>query len=114
MSEFNGVPPYNGIDLDDWLKRARLVVNGSLNGKTNNTGSFTLATSTVSTTVVLALGRLGPDTVILPMPLTANAAAEIGAGTMWVSSRNVATGKFVLTHASNTQADRTFNFIMVG
>lgn len=112
MSLYLGVPPFNGVDIYDWCLFARTTINNNLNGKTNNTGSTTLRTSTVSTTVSLAIGRLGPDTVILLQPTTSNAAAAIP--TTWVSSKDAQTGKFVLTHASNTQADRTFNFILVG
>lgn len=114
MSLFDGVPPYNGVDTNDWILRARTVINGVLNGKSNNTGNFTLVTSTVSTTVTLAKGRLGPDTVVLYMPTTLHAAAEIGNGTMFVSSRDVASNTFTLTNASNTQNDRSFAFILVG
>lgn len=112
MSIYLGVPPYVSVSLNDWALYVTNAINNSLNGKTNNTGSVTLTTSTVSTTVILAEGRLGPDTQIHLSPTTSNAAAAIP--TTWISSRNVSTGKFVLTHASNTQADRNFNFILVG
>lgn len=111
---YPGVPPFNGEDINDWVFHARLTINGCLNGKTNNTSSVTLQTSTATTVVTLAKGRLGPNTVILFEPTTAHAAAEIGNGTMWVSSKDVANGVFRITNASNTQNDRTFNFILVG
>lgn len=114
MSMFDGVPPYNGNNTTTWIHKARTTINNLLNGKSNNTGSFTLATSTATTVVTLAQGRMGPDTVILYQPLSLNAAAEIGAGTMFVSSKDVETGVFRLTHASNTQNDRNFAFILVG
>lgn len=114
MSVFDGVPPYNGVDTGDWILRARLCINGLLSGKSNNTGNFTLATSTASTVVVLAKGRLGPDTVVVYMPTTANAATELALGTMFVSSRNVASNTFTLTNSNNHQNDRTFAFILVG
>ncbi len=113
-SLYPGVTPYNGVNLQDWVLHARNTINGCLNGKTNNTGAVTLATSTATTTVVLAKGRLGPNTVILFEPTTANAAAEIGAGTMWVSTKDSLNNKFMITNASNAQADRIFNFILVG
>ena len=43
------------------------VVNGIMNGKTNNTGSVTLATSGASTTTITD-ARIGVDSVILLMP----------------------------------------------
>lgn len=112
MSLYLGVPPYTRINLHDWALFVTNTSNNALNGKTNNTGSLTLKTSTASTTVILAKGRLGPDTQIHLAPKSSNAAAAIP--TTWVSSRDVETGKFVLTHASNTQADRIFDFILVG
>lgn len=114
MASFPGVPPYNRVDITDWAIYATNTINNSLNGKTNNVGNVTLHTSTVSTTVTLAHGRLGIDTVILFEPTTANAAGEMAAGTMWVSTKNPATGKFVITHASGASVDRSFNFILVG
>jgi len=114
MAKYPGVPPYNRIDINDWAIYVTNTANNCLNGKTNNIGNVTLHTSTVSTTVTLASGRLGIDTVILFEPKTANAAGEIGAGGMFVSTKDPSTGKFVITHASNAQADRSFNFILVG
>jgi hypothetical protein len=46
------------------------------------------------------------------MPTTANAAAEIGNGTLYVSSRDKQ--QFTITHASNTQSDRTFGYVVQG
>lgn len=111
---FPGVPPFNGEDVNDWIFHSRLTLNGCLNGKTNNTGRVTLNTGTSSTTVVLAQGRLGPNTVILFEPTTANAALAISTATMWVSTKDPATNKFIITNAVNNQSDRTFNFILVG
>lgn len=114
MSVFNGVPPYNGKDVTDWILSARLAINGMLNGKTNNTGTFTLAANVGSTTFTLAKGRMGIDTVIIFMPTTAHAATEFGAGTIYVSSRDVAANTFTVTHTNNAQTDRTFAYVLVG
>ncbi len=111
---FPGVPPYNGINVNDWSIHARNTVNGLLAGKSNNTGTVTLNTSTSSTTVVLAKGRLGPDTVILFEPTTADAAIEVSTATMWVSTKDPLNNKFIITNAVNNKNDRTFNFILVG
>lgn len=114
VHRFPGVPPYNGININDWTIHARNTINGNLNGKTNNTDVVTLNTSTSSTTVVLATGRLGPDTVILFEPTTANAVVEISTATMWVSTKDPLNNKFIITNAVNNKNDRTFNFILVG
>lgn len=86
------------------------VVNGLLDGNSNNRGTVTLATSAASTAITDY--RAGPDSIVLLMPTTANASAEIGAGTIYVSAR--ATNSFTLTHANNSQSDRTFGYIIVG
>ena len=111
---YPGVPPYNGANIPDWLRHARNTINGNLNGKTNNTSTVTLTTSVASTTVVLASGRLGPNTVILFEPTTANAATELYGATMWVSTKDPLNNKFILTNANNTNNDRTFNFVLIG
>jgi hypothetical protein len=50
--------------------------------------------------------------VIVFTPTTANAAAEQGGGTMYLSAR--AKQGFTLTHANNSQTDRTFLYIVIG
>ena len=85
------------------------VVNNILDGKLNSTSTFTCAASATSTTVTDF--RAGPTSVILLMPTTANAAAEQGNGTIFVSTRNKQS--FVVTHANNSQVDRTFEYIVI-
>lgn len=87
-----------------------LVVNNILNGKLNSTGSVTLTAST--TTTAVSDERVGKESIILFMPLTANSASEQGNGTMYVSTR--ADGSFTITHANNTQTDRQFGYIVIG
>lgn len=97
----------------DWkqgLYEIAIAVQRVMRGETNNAGSATLAANVATTTVTDA--RVGANTKIVMMPTTANAAAEIGAGTIYVSSK--ADGSFVLTHANNAQADRAFDYILAG
>lgn len=84
------------------------VVNSLRDGKVNSTGSVTLAANAATTTV--ADLRAGQDSVILFMPITANAAAA--AGGMHVSTR--AKQSFTITHANNAQTDRTFGYVVLG
>lgn len=86
------------------------VVNGVLDGKLNSTGSFTCTASAASTSVTDY--RAGLDSVILLMPTTANGAAEIGAGTIFISARNKQS--FTVTHANNAQTDRSFGYVIIG
>jgi len=82
------------------------VVNNAVNGKTNNTGTVTLAAS--STTTTLNDERLGFDSVILLSPLTANGAAQ----NPYISTK--AKGSVVITHTSVASADLNFDYIIVG
>lgn len=77
-------------------------------GRSNAVGVCTLRASQTTTTVVAP--NCGADSKVFLSPTTANAAAALA--TTYVSS--VLTGSFVLTHASNVQADKTFGFICLG
>jgi bifunctional N-acetylglucosamine-1-phosphate-uridyltransferase/glucosamine-1-phosphate-acetyltransferase GlmU-like protein len=79
-------------------------------GRNNATGSVTLAASVTSTVVTSDIVN-DTDTVLLS-PMTANAAAEIGAGTAYVSA--VAKGSFTITHANAVSTDRTFRYAVFG
>ena len=93
-----------------FLTRVQQTVNEMLKGRGNQTGTLTLTANAASTTLTDNL--LTADSVITFMPTTANAAAEIGAGTMYVSARN--NGSFTIAHANNAQTDRTFYYIRGG
>ena len=82
------------------------VLNNSMAGKTNNTGSVTLRASITTTTITDE--RLGFDSVILLSALTANAAAQ----NPYISTK--AKGSAVITHTSVASADLNFDYIIVG
>jgi len=82
------------------------VLNNSMAGKTNNTGSVTLRASNTTTTITDE--RLGFDSVVLLSPLTANAAAQ----SPYISTK--AKGSVVITHTSVASADLNFDYIIVG
>ena len=86
------------------------ALNELRNGKVDSRGSFTLTVSVASSTLTDA--NIGPDSYIGFMPTTANAAAELGNGTLYVSAR--AKGSATITHANNAQADRTFGYVVLG
>jgi hypothetical protein len=79
-------------------------------GRSNAVGTFTLTASATSTTVTAA--NCGAGSTVLLTPTSAHAATEIGNGTIYVSS--VANGSFTVTHASNSQPDRTFLYAALG
>jgi hypothetical protein len=108
--------PVHLLEPVEWCRRIAKVLNSVMQGKTNNTGSVTLTANAATTVVQLAVGRLGTDTNIQFDPLTANAAAEKAAGTMYVTTanRSVANSRFTITHANNAQTDREFRFTLIG
>jgi hypothetical protein len=98
--------PVAGADA----RQVAAVVNRVAQGKLNCTGSVVLAPGTATTSVSDA--RVTAASVILLMPTTANAAVELGNGTLFVSARDKS--GFTLTHANNAQTDRSFDFAVIG
>lgn len=103
-----------GVKTTDFERDVVQVVNGVMLGKTNNTGTVTLTANQATTTVTVASGLIGQDSVILFSPTTANAATEYAAGSMYVSTRDVLNNQFTITHVNNAQADRTFSYVFIG
>ncbi|MCC6779766.1 MAG: hypothetical protein IT537_24560 [Hyphomicrobiales bacterium] len=79
-------------------------------GRCNAVGTLTL-TASASSTVVTA-PNCGAGSTVLLTPKTANAAAEIGNGTLYIAT--VANGSFTVTHANNAFADRSFMWAAFG
>jgi len=92
------------------LVRVVRSIRDLFEGRCNAFGTFTLAAS-VTTTAVTA-PNCGLDSQALFSPTTANAAAEIASGGMYVSA--IAQGTFTVTHANSAQTDRTFAYRIVG
>ncbi len=79
-----------------------------LAGKLNCTAEVTF-TASAATTVVKDQ-RVGAKSYIgIDMPLTANAAGELG---YYVSSQGTQT--FTITHAVDSRSDRTFRYVVIG
>lgn len=111
VSEF----PAPALDAPDESIHRRQIsqsVNNLLLGRTNNVLDVTLEASSATTTVTDV--RIGINTVLLLMPTTANASAEIGAGTIYVGQSSRVNGRVVITHANNSQTDRTYKVVLVG
>lgn len=99
-------------DKEEWLHLIAAAVQGLMRGKMNAVKTVTLTASAASTTVTDA--RIGRNTVLVPIPTTANAAAEWGAGTLYQTHPNATADQAVLNHANNAQTDRTFAVLMIG
>ena len=98
-----------GITETD-LKKIVLALQQLAAGRSNAVGTVTLATG-AATTVVTDKNCAAGSTPLLT-PVTANAATEIGNGTLYVSV--VANGSFTLTHANSATTARTFLYALHG
>lgn len=75
-------------------------------GRSNAVGSFTV-TQNAATTVVTA-PNCSPDSKIFLQATSLAAAAEVGSGTIYVSTKSQ--GAFTVTHANSATAGRTFDY----
>lgn len=111
---FNKAPESLPTNVIEWCRRIAQVVNGAMSGRTNNTDVIILDTGVTTTTVTLASGRLGNNTMILFEPTTAHAANELYSKAMWVSNKDPANNQFTITHNNAATTDRTFYFALIG
>ena len=102
--------PFDWPDEREHRRMLARAVGELRQGKIDARSSFTLTANQATTT--LSDPNIGPDSVIAWHPTTANAAAEIGNGTLYVSSQGNETA--TLTHANNAQVDRTFKYAVLG
>lgn len=110
----NSYPTVPENDVNDFEHRRKLAktVNNAIAGKLNAVTTLTLAASVATTTLTDA--RITPQSFIGLMPQTANASAEIGAGTIYILATNQTSGSVIITHANNAQTDRTFTLLIIG
>lgn len=92
-----------------YLRSAHDANWANRHGKMDVTKSVTLTANAASTTV--SDYRFSPQSFVWGMPTTANASAEIGAGTIYYAPTD---GSCVITHANNANADRTFTLVILG
>jgi hypothetical protein len=98
--QFQTLPPFGGDQ-----RQVAEVVRGVMDGKTNNTGSITLATGGATSTTIYD-SRIGNESVILFSPTNVNAII------LYVSSKT--RGSAVVSHAANIIAGITYDYIVVG
>tara|TARA_R100001015_G_scaffold18486_2_gene11757 strand:- start:5039 stop:5368 length:330 start_codon:yes stop_codon:yes gene_type:complete len=106
-NQFLNVP----LSMPDQGQHIRLisnVLNNTIDGKLNSTGNVTLTASATSTTLTDA--RIGANSIILFMPTTAN--GNSAKDNLFVSAR--ANGTATLTHASSSNTDQSFGYVVIG
>ena len=106
------IVPYLPQNKDQWLRELTNVVNNIMTGKTNNTGFVTLAPSSTTTVVSLAAGKLASNSVIILMPMTANAAAENPY--ILEGDKDIINKQFTITHANAATTDRKYRYAIIG
>jgi hypothetical protein len=79
-------------------------------GRCNAYGRFTCTPNAGST--VVSAPNCGPDSEVMLQAVTANAAAEVGNGTIYISAYGQ--GTFTVVHANAATTGRTFAYRIVG
>lgn len=110
LATSGGYPGVSPFDDDEARHRRAIanVLNNVLSGKLNCTSTLTLTANAAATT--LTDNRIGANSTVLLMPTTSNAAGAIG--TTYFSG--FAKGSCTVNHANNAQADKTFNYAVIG
>jgi len=80
-------------------------------GRSNAYGTFTLAVSPATETVVTAI-NCGESSIITLCPQTANAAAALT--TTYILAADVVRGQFTVTHDATADTDVTFGYHIQG
>lgn len=106
---FNHLPPPSSNARE---RRVLEAVHGLHRGKIECVVEVTLTAGAATTTITDH--RISMQTALLLDPLTASAAAELGAGTVYCLAANRSKGKAILTHANSAVADRTFRVCLLG
>jgi hypothetical protein len=98
-----------GLNEKDPVAFARAIQQLAA-GRSNAFGVITLTPGATSTTV--SNKNCAAGTVPILTAATSNAAAALG--TTYVPTATVSNGSFVIQHANNAQADRTFLYALHG
>jgi hypothetical protein len=103
------VPSINETDP----KKIILSLQQLAAGRSNATGTVTLATGSATTVVTpTQSGMIAVGSQPIFTPMTAAAAAELASGNMYVSV--VAKDTFTITHTNSATAGRTFLYAILG
>lgn len=97
---------------DPVVRRLHEVVQQMRRGKMECVAEVTLTANAATT--VLNFKGLSPQSVVIFDPKTANAAAELYGGTMYVLTANRGNNAWTITHANNAQVDRVFQAAVIG
>ena len=88
---------------------ARVAINELMEGRTNAWGEVTLSSGATQT--VLSDVRLSPTSAVFLSPMTANAAAELASGNLYIDGYEK--GQCTIHHTNSAATDRTFRFVIL-
>ena len=100
---YRGLPL--GADARTLFEWASRVQTGKINV------AFDMTVTANSATTTLTDARIGAESALLFMPLTASAAAEQASGLMWVSA--LGDGTATLQNRNTATTDRTFRVLVL-
>ena len=106
-NQFLNVP----LSMPNQAQHLRLIsntVNNTLDGKLNSTGDVTLRASQTTTTLVDE--RISVNSVIILEPTNAN--SNTAKANLFVSAK--INGSATLTHASSSNTDQNFGYVVIG
>ena len=106
-NQFPVAPIVNPM-ADEHRRQIAIVLNNSLDGKLNSTGDVTLRASQATTTLVDE--RISLNSVIILEPTNANSNAA--KTNLFVSAKT--NGSATLTHASSSNTDQNFGYVVIG
>ena len=98
--------------LTPFFREFRGVVMSIWTGKLQCTVVLTLTANAATTT--LTDSRISRQSSFSFDPITANAATEKAAGTLYALEANRGTGSVTITHANSAQTDRTYIVKIIG
>jgi hypothetical protein len=100
--------PSESTSPKEHARQTATVLNRLMQGKGNTSGTFTLVPNVEKT--YLRDDRLAPESVMQLDAMTASAAAEKAAGTIFVLEADRQARQWLITHANDAADDRTFRF----
>lgn len=86
------------------------ILRQLIEGRSNAVGSVTLTANAATSTVTA--NACGPNSAVFLFPQTANAAAALA--TTYIAPATVTPRQFIITHANNSQTDKTFYYVCLG
>ena len=116
VNPFLHLPPPPRFDSFDsvsiYFRRVLESLDSLRKGKIECVTELTLTINSATTTFTDS--RLSIQSAVFFDPKTANAAAELYGGTMYVLTANRGSGVWTITNANNANADRSFQVAIIG